>query len=79
MHQENQEVLELRAPKALLELQVYQELWDHEGNLVQRVLLEQKVPLVKTVFLATGVIRVTLVRRVCQDLGDLQELRGPLD
>lgn len=49
MHQENQEVLELQAPKALLEVWVYQELWDHEEKLVQRVLLEQKGPLVQTV------------------------------
>lgn len=47
--QENQEVPELQAPKALLEVWVYQALWDHEEKLDQRELLAQKEPLVKMV------------------------------
>lgn len=76
---ENQEVLELQAPKAPLEVWVYQDPWDHEERLVQRVLLGQKGHLAKTVLSATEEIRATLVQRGCQVLGDLQEPRGPLD
>lgn len=79
MHQENQEVLERQAPKALRGVWVYRALQDHEEKLVQRVLLVQKGLLVKTASSVIGETKGTLVQRGCQVLGDLPELRGPLD
>lgn len=79
MLQENQEVQERRAPKALQGVWVCRVLRDHEEKLGQRVLWVQKALLVKTALSVIGAIRGTLVQKGCQVLEDLQELRGLLD
>lgn len=79
MHQENQEVQERQAPKALREVWVCLVLRDHVEKLVQRVLWVQKALLVKTASSVIGEIRGMLVKKGCQVLEDLLEPRGLLD